>query len=114
MSEYYAELANKSKRNYDRYKNCKLLEDKETGELLLSSLNPIEIHHHPNDIYHRIKNNEVSRLDILAHLYYKNPLLWWVIALANDIHDPFLPLDPGTLIRIPAIETLYGKDGILL
>lgn len=112
--EFYKELKNPSKIHSDRYKNCKLLEDEDTSEILLSTREVKEIPPNSADIYHRVKSNEVSRLDILAHQYYKNPLLWWVIAQANNISDPFKLIEAGTLIRVPAIETLYGTNGILL
>lgn len=112
--EFYKEIKNNSRIVEDRYKNCKILEDIDTGDILLSTREDITIHKKSSDIYHRVKSHEICRLDILAHLYYQNPLLWWVIAQANDIYDPFENIDPGTLIRIPGIETLYGNNGILL
>lgn len=112
--EYYEELMNKSRDRSDRYRNCKILKDRETGETLLATREITEISKKSDDLYHRISSHEVNRLDILAHIYYKNPLLWWVIAQANNIYDPLLPIEIGTLIRIPSLESLYGHDGILL
>lgn len=112
--EYYKEIRNDSKNTTDRYRNCKILEDIETGNVLLSTREIVDIPVRNNDIYHRVKSHEVSRLDVIAHIYYKNPLLWWVIAQANEIYDPMHVLEPGTLIRVPCIETLYGNNGILL
>lgn len=112
--EYYKEVKNPSKNKTDRYKECKVLEDIETGELLLSMREDIIVPPNSNDTYHRIKEHEICRLDILAHKYYQNPLLWWVIAQANDIYDPIKEISPGTLLRIPSIESLYGNNGILL
>lgn len=113
-NEFYRELDNKSNSVSDRYKDCKVLENIETGEVLLSTRDIFDIPVNTNDNYHRVKSHEVTRLDILAHKYYRNPLLWWVIAQANDIYDPIEALEPGTLVRIPNIETLYGNEGILL
>jgi nucleoid-associated protein YgaU len=42
-----------------------------------------------------------ERLDILAHRYFGDEDLWWIIALGNRIQDPFL-LTPGTRLRVPA------------
>lgn len=112
--EFYKEIRNKSRNYTDRYKNCKVLEDIETGDILLSTREIIDIPVSENDIYHRVASHESTRLDIIAHQYYKNPLLWWVIAQANNLYDPFSPINPGTIIRIPSIETLYGNRGILL
>jgi len=98
----------------NRYRNCKILSDKITNESFLSTREIIDIPISSNDIYHEIKTNESTRLDILANIYYRNPLLWWVIAQANNIYNPILPIRPGTIVRIPALDTLYGYNGVLL
>lgn len=41
-----------------------------------------------------------ERLDTLAARYYGDEELWWVIAMANRIADPFA-LTPGTRLRVP-------------
>lgn len=41
-----------------------------------------------------------DRLDLLAHKYFGDEEYWWVIALANRIHDPF-SLTVGARLRIP-------------
>ena len=112
--EFYEELRNTSKDYTDRYRSCKLLKDKNTGEVLLSTRNIEVIPYNTQDKYHRLKSQEICRLDVLAHKYYQNPLLWWIIAQANNITNPFICLESGTLLRIPSIETLYGNNGILL
>ena len=47
---------------------------------------------------------EGDRLDLLAGMYYGQPLLWWVIADANKatIFDP-QNLIPFTVLRIPRV-----------
>lgn len=114
QGEFYVESRNSSTTRSDRYRNSTIYKDIQTGEVLLSSVVHADIPVLPNDTYHRVRSHETTRLDILAHTYYSNPLLWWVIAQANEIYDPFVPLEPGTLLRIPAIESLYGHSGILL
>lgn len=37
----------------------------------------------------------------ISYKAYNTPNLWWVILLANDIHDPTKIAKPGTIIRIP-------------
>lgn len=53
-----------------------------------------------NDLY--IITEQGDRLDILANTYYKNPSMWWVIAIANNINDANFYIEPGTQLRIPA------------
>lgn len=114
MGEFYKITKNPSRDYTDRYKGCDVLEDLDSKISFLSSREIHSIPRSSNDTYHRLQSHEVNRLDLLAHQYYKNPLLWWVIAQANDIYDPYAHMEVGTLIRIPAIETLYGNNGILL
>ena len=45
-----------------------------------------------------------DRLDILAHKYYNDKKLWWVIAIANPnvIRRDSFYLEPGLSLRIPS------------
>lgn len=112
--EYYEIKKNKTKLRTDRYKNCDILVDKDTGDTLLATREIESIPVKPTDMYHRVASHEIGRLDIIANNYYKNSLLWWVIAEANEIRNPFEDMRIGAIIRIPTIETLYGNKGILL
>jgi len=49
----------------------------------------------------------VGRLDLLSYKVYGTPYLWWVIALANDIMDPFDQTAVGNLLMIPDIADVY-------
>jgi hypothetical protein len=53
-----------------------------------------------DDISYMVTANE--RVDLLANKYYGDPVLWWVIAVANG-HE-LLPtaLNEGETIRIPS------------
>ena len=42
-----------------------------------------------------------DRLDTLAHKYYGNTTLWWIIAKANGLKGK-PTLTPGKVIRIPS------------
>lgn len=43
----------------------------------------------------------VDRLDLLAHRFYKDATLWWIIALANNIPGDSFFVEPGTQLFIP-------------
>lgn len=83
--------------------------------------NNIEYHETPNlrvipeqssDTYFRVDNISLNRLDIVAYKCYGFSTYWWVIAMANDIQDPFkLPLD--TILRIPQLSSLYADGSVL-
>lgn len=100
-------------RRSNRYRKCQILTDLETGDRLLSSRQLVPIPSTSLDKVHKIKVNEKTRLDLLAHIYYNNALLWWVIAEANDITDPFIEIDVGTYLRIPSMDSLYVNGGVL-
>lgn len=41
---------------------------------------------------------------LISYKAYKSTKAWWIILLANDIHNPLLPLIPGSSILIPKLE----------
>ena len=111
---YYEKTDRTDTNRTDRYRKCQILKDKETGVSLLSTREIKEIPFRSTDIFHKVSIHEVGRLDLIAYKYYKNPLLWWVVAQANDIYDPIEGVPAGTILRVPLLETLYGYRGILL
>jgi hypothetical protein len=52
-----------------------------------------------NDIY--VATETGDRLDTLAHQFYQDSTLWWIIASANNIHNASFGLQDGTVLRIP-------------
>jgi LysM repeat protein len=52
-----------------------------------------------SDIY--IVTQGGDRLDTLAYQYYGDQSLWWIIATANNIHDPSFSVEDGTILRVP-------------
>lgn len=60
------------------------------------------------DIYYKVESANENRLDIISNIAYNTPKFWWVIAMANDIVDPFkVPVD--TILRIPDLSVLYNE-----
>jgi hypothetical protein len=62
-------------------------------------LEPPEIPDLDGDIEHEIVAGE--RLEGLAYRYYNEPLLWWVIALRNDMDLPDVEAVPGKMVTVP-------------
>jgi len=52
-----------------------------------------------DDVY--VATETGDRLDTLAHQYYKDSSLWWIIASANNIHNSVFAFTEGTILRIP-------------
>ena len=66
-----------------------------------------------SDSYYVVTKKDEQRLDLISFNYYKTPLLWWVIAEASGITDPFdVPI--GTVLKIPDISAIYGVGGVLI
>ena len=56
-----------------------------------------------------IRTRVGDRLDIMAHTFYGDTTLWWVIAKANGIRGK-VALEPGKLLRIPGnIQVILEK-----
>jgi hypothetical protein len=45
--------------------------------------------------------------DNISYYYYETPFLWWIIALMNDVQNPFEELEAGTNIKILREQYLY-------
>ena len=63
------------------------------------------------DQYYEVKFYK-WRLDLIADEVYGNQNLWWVIAAANNIIDPFMELNPDDtpiFLRIPSPEVVFAS-----
>jgi hypothetical protein len=56
--------------------------------------------------YEYIVTEEGDRLDNIAFDYYGNSSLWWVIAVANNLHDSSLGMNGGVVLKLPKDYTL--------
>ncbi|MDR2523403.1 MAG: LysM peptidoglycan-binding domain-containing protein [Synergistaceae bacterium] len=65
----------------------------------------VKIPESENDVFHRVTQADERRIDLLAHRYYKDVRLWWIIAEANNIVNPMV-LKAGKVLRIPSIDTI--------
>ena len=54
-----------------------------------------------------VEVKEAQRLDHIAHEYYGDGTMWWIIAAASGI-GWWLQVPPGTLLKVP-----ITLDGIL-
>ena len=58
--------------------------------------------------YLELEVRHIGRLDLLSQEAYETPFLWWVIAIVNDLIDPFDSSKVNTLISIPSLEDIYN------
>lgn len=59
------------------------------------------------DRFFEVTQPFVNRPDLVSRLYYGTEQLYWVIALANDMIDPFIETTVGKQLRIPDRDTLF-------
>lgn len=83
-----------------RYTYSETLIQNETKKRYLESVIYPKIKPDDDDFY--IIAEASDRLDILSKKYYNDAKYWWVIAVANNINDATLFVEPGAQIRIPA------------
>jgi len=55
--------------------------------------------HNPEDIWIRTRIGD--RFDTVAHEFYQDVTLWWIIARANRLVNGSLAIEPGIKLRVP-------------
>lgn len=95
-------------KNDSRYKNLRTLYNEERKVIVHENWNKVSIPRSSQDKYYTVEMVSENRLDMIASSYYNSPRYWWVIALANNIDDPF-DVPKGTLLRIPPLSSLTGR-----
>jgi nucleoid-associated protein YgaU len=83
-----------------RYTYSEVLKTKETNKQYLESTIYPKVKAKDTDMY--IISEAGDRLDLLAHKYYGDQSLWWVIATANNINDATFYVEEGIQLRIPS------------
>lgn len=99
-------------KSISRYKNIRRIKDSETGKVYHETWIQKIIDLSNDDQFVTVTKEVEGRLDIISNIYYNTPKLWWIIAIANDIIDPF-DVEIGKRLRIPPVVSLYNKGGIL-
>lgn len=95
-----------------RYSTTRRIVDDVSKKVFHETFNQYVIPETEDDIYVTVGKVSENRLDIIATNYYGYPMYWWVLAIANNIIDPF-DIEMGSVIRIPPLRSLYENGGIL-
>lgn len=68
-----------------------------------------------DDTNYVVEKKFEGRLDLIAAVFLGEPRYWWLIAMHNNILDPFNEVLEGTVLYIPSAEraksVLSGKLG---
>jgi nucleoid-associated protein YgaU len=113
MPEKTKEVGNLKNFEVDsRYKKYKIFYDKDI-EMYFHDLPKMRnIQRSKEDLFYTVTVIHQNRLDLIANLFYKNSRLWWVIAEANSLNDPFnVPI--GLTLVIPNPGNIFGAGGIV-
>lgn len=49
-----------------------------------------------------------DRIDLLAYKFYGDPVLWWILAVANGMEELPTDLKYGSSIRVPSKAYVFG------
>lgn len=95
-----------------RYSSYRTILNKDYGNIHIESMNNTFISSNKSDQYYTVTINTKDRLDIIANMFYNNPIYWWIIAKANNMTDAFnVPVD--TVLRIPSLSSVYSSKGVI-
>ena len=82
-----------------RYTYTKNVKDKDTKKSHMETTIYPKVNPKNSDLY--VISEQGDRLDLLAHKYYNDASMWWIIATANNLNDANFFIEPGRQIRIP-------------
>ena len=83
---------------FNRYKNARIKTSENNDRYFKPTFYP-QIPEKDTDVWHNVVVGE--RLDLLAHRYYDDINLYWIISKANNLDPSTIGLEAATQIRIP-------------
>jgi len=88
----------------NRYRNAVYWDDGPKSIVIREKEHSV-IPERPSDSWHTV-DAYTTRLDQISYKYYFSYAYWWVIAYANHIDNPLIPLPIGAVIRVPDLVAL--------
>lgn len=61
-----------------------------------------------DDMFYEVPAHQAQRLDLISSTIYGTVNLWWIIAIVNDISNPFEEAESGKMLRIPSITDIFS------
>jgi nucleoid-associated protein YgaU len=95
-----------------RYTNSNIYFDKIIEGYFIDLPKNMSITRLESDSFYKVDVTSQNRLDLIANSFYKNSRLWWVIAEANGIDDPY-NVPAGTTLIVPSSASIFGSGGVL-
>jgi len=117
--EYFSnevqEVINSTKQEYKTRYDSKVRLRLDDNRIVIRNLKKPDLvaNQTDRDIIHTVTVNEDQRPDLIALKFYGDARLYWAILGANGLREKS-QLKKGSLIRIPAVNSLYGSNGLLV
>jgi nucleoid-associated protein YgaU len=90
----------------NRYETASAIKDNKEKQKLSTVITPTP-ESNIADVF--IQTTSVERLDLLAHKFYDDQTLWYVIAAANGLGKGSLYVPANSRLRIPAVTTIQQQ-----
>jgi hypothetical protein len=106
----FYELTNHYLSNVSELNLFNILKDSEANEYFLNIFRNYIINSQANSSVVYYLKHEVDNADwpdTISMEYYNTPFLWWVIAMFNDIHNPFEDFDTTEFLKILKPQYIY-------
>lgn len=81
------------------------------GKTYIETPYKVKIKETNEDNLYSVESGYENRLDLISYKFYGTPLLWWAIAMVNNISNP-LDVDIGIVLRIPTLKSIY-ESGLI-
>jgi hypothetical protein len=95
------------KLSIDNYENIFNVYQEEDGMYYYNLLNSIQFPPNlPATLFNKYTVKTGDTWPFISYKAYKNPNLWWIIILANNIQNPVMMTESGTEILIPVIDVV--------
>lgn len=75
-------------------------------DFLYNPLSKFDMKYSP--VYYRVAGGDDMRPDLISTKVYGTPNLWWVLMLVNDISNPLVDIDLGTVLIVPNRIDVYN------
>ena len=115
FSNEVKEVVESNKKEFRTRYDSKVRLRLEDNKIVIRNLkNPdLKANQSDRDIIHTVTLDENERPDLIALTFYGDARLYWVILGANGFREKS-QVKMGQKIRIPAMNTLYGANGLII
>lgn len=62
----------------------------------------------PSDLDIFVPMQVQDRIDNMSNDFYRDPLMWWVLGVANNVGLPPINMNPGFKLRYPSSRSVFS------